>query len=213
MLFGMFFVFWRFLEIITLIPTMGMLAYFVNGYTTANQLTPSYILVLFIVSVLALAWAIFTLFSYHRSKSNARFVGLIDLGFVGAFIAAVYYLRFIGNADCTHITPGSSYDVSFGIFGSASVNGVHVSTDKTCGMLKASWAFAIMNTVFFAATAVLAVMHGDRAPEGGTRKVVVTETSRHRSGSGSHHHSRRRSHSGSHHGSRRSSHSHHRAYV
>lgn len=59
---------------------MGMLAYFVNGYVNANQLTPNYILILFIVSVLALAWAIFTLFSYHRSSSNALFVAIIDLG-------------------------------------------------------------------------------------------------------------------------------------
>lgn len=59
---------------------MGMLAYFVNGYVQANQLTPNYILILFIVSVLALAWAIFTLFSYHRSSSNALFVAVIDLG-------------------------------------------------------------------------------------------------------------------------------------
>lgn len=74
------FVFWRFLEIITLAPIVGMLGYFVNGYVNANALTPDYILILFIVSVLALAWAIFTLFSYHRSSSNARFVALIDLG-------------------------------------------------------------------------------------------------------------------------------------
>lgn len=59
---------------------MGMLAYFVDGYVKANQLTPNYILILFIVSVLALAWAIFTLFSYHRSSSNALFVAIIDLG-------------------------------------------------------------------------------------------------------------------------------------
>lgn len=59
---------------------MGMLAYFVNGYASANLLTPDYILILFIVSVLALAWAIFTLFSYHRSSANAAFVALIDLG-------------------------------------------------------------------------------------------------------------------------------------
>lgn len=57
-----------------------MLAYFVNGYVNANVIAPDYILVLFIVSVLALAWAVFTLFLYHRSSANARFVALIDLG-------------------------------------------------------------------------------------------------------------------------------------
>ncbi|KAK3934303.1 hypothetical protein QBC46DRAFT_83291 [Diplogelasinospora grovesii] len=205
MMFAIFFAFWRFMEIITLIPCMGMLAYFVNGYTNANMLTPSYILILFIVSVLALAWAMFTLFSYHRSSSNARFVGLVDLGFVGAFIAAVYYLRFIGGADCTHITAGSSYDVSFGIFGSGSVNGVSVSTDKTCAMLKACWAFGIMNCIFFFITAVLAWIHGDSAAVSEKRYYQETYRSGSRRRSGSHH--------GSHHGSRRSSHSHHRTYV
>lgn len=59
---------------------MGMLAYFVHGYAIQDMLTPDYILILFIVSVLALAWAIVTLFSYHRSSANAAFVALIDLG-------------------------------------------------------------------------------------------------------------------------------------
>lgn len=68
---------------------MGMLAWFVDQYTKINALTPSSILVLFIVSVLALAWAIFTLFSYHRSSANARFIAFVDLCFVGAFIAGI----------------------------------------------------------------------------------------------------------------------------
>lgn len=57
-----------------------MLGYFVNGYVNVNATPPDYILILFIVSVLALAWAIFTLFSYHRSSHNAQFVALIDIG-------------------------------------------------------------------------------------------------------------------------------------
>ncbi|ORY66995.1 uncharacterized protein BCR38DRAFT_482624 [Pseudomassariella vexata] len=202
MLFAVFFAFWRFMQILTLIPTMGMLAYFVHGYVQVNALTPNYILVLFIVSVLALAWAIFTLFSYHRSSTNALFVSVIDLGFVGAFIAAVWYLRFIAKADCTHIQRGDTYDASFGIFGSASINGLDVSTDKTCAMLKACFAFGIMNCIFFFFTAVLAWFHGDRTATS-DRKSYVHETHYHRHG---HRHSRSPH-------SRRSSHSHRRVYV
>jgi len=179
-----------------------MLAYFVKGYNDNNMLTPNYILILFIVSVLALAWSLFTLFSYHRSKSNAQFVGFIDLGFVGAFIAGVYYLRFIKDFDCVNIAPGSSASVSLGIFGNASLNTLNVNVNKTCGMLKASFAFGIMNAIFFFFTAVLALMHGDKAEK---EKVHVRRESR-RS------HSHRRSHSGSHR-SHRSSHSHSRSYV
>lgn len=202
-LFTIGFVFWRFLEIITLIPTMGMLAYFVNGYVNANQLTPNYILILFIVSVLALAWAIFTLFSYHRSSSNALFVAIIDLGFVGAFIAAVYYLRFIAGANCTNVT-GTSYDVSFGPFGTFNGNGVSVDTNKTCAMLKACFAFGIMNCIFFFFTAVLAWFHGDRV---GKDTRYYRETHYSRRGHRRHSTGSRRS------SRRRSSHSHRRVYV
>ncbi|KAK4242834.1 hypothetical protein C8A03DRAFT_10912 [Achaetomium macrosporum] len=205
MLFAIMFAFWRFLEIITLIPILGMLAWFVSGYMDANVMAPTYILLLFIVSVLATAWALFTLFSYHRSSTHAQFVALVDLAFVGALIAGVYYLRFISRADCASIERGSSYDVSFGIFGSATVNGVSVSLNKTCSMLKACFALGIMNTVFFFITAVLAWIHGDRAVKSERRYVETRRVSHSRHGS--------RSRSGHRGGSRRSSHSHHRAYV
>jgi hypothetical protein len=182
---------------------MGMLAYFVNGYVVNNALTPTYILILFIVSVLGLAWAIATLFSYHRSSTNAVFVALVDLMFVGAFIAAVYFLRFIASADCTGVRPGDQYDVSFGIFGSARINGIDTTIDKTCAMLKACFAFGIMNCIFFAFTAVLAWFHGDRLSS--DNRTFVRETHYHRHG----HRSSRSPHS------RRSSHthSHRRSYV
>jgi hypothetical protein len=192
---------------------MGMLAYFVNIYLSTNVMTPTYNLLLFIVSVLALAWSIATLFSYHRSSSNAQFVALIDLAFVGALIAGVYYLRFIATADCAHLVVGSRVDVDFGILGSATVWGVEFGINKTCSMLKACFAMGIMNCVFFAVTAVLAWVHGGNQAR--SEKRVVVERRR-----GSSHHSRHhsRSRSGGHRSrsgerSRRSSHSHNRAYL
>ncbi|KAI1193474.1 hypothetical protein F5X97DRAFT_39731 [Nemania serpens] len=179
MFFAIFFALWRFLQIITLIPTIGLLAYFVDGYNNANALTPNTILVLFIVSVLAGAWAIFTLFSYHRSSTNAIFVAVVDLLFVGAFIGAVYALRFIADADCTRVVRGSAVDLSLGIFGSASLNGVDVQVDKSCAMLKASFAFGIINAILFFFTSVLACMHGDRMGAR-DRKTYVRETHSHR---------------------------------
>ena len=128
---------------------MGMLAYFVHIYDRANALTPDDILVLFIVSVLALAWAIATLFTYHRSANNSRFVGFVDLLFVGAFIGAVYTLRYITDQNCSNVTAGDSHTISFGDFGSATVRGLNFSADKQCAMKKACFAFGIMNTIFF----------------------------------------------------------------
>ncbi|KAM3087714.1 hypothetical protein ACMFMG_001790 [Clarireedia jacksonii] len=193
----MFFAFWRFMEIITLIPTLGMLAYFVHIYDSHNALTPDYILVLFIASVLAAAWAIATLFTYHRARSNALFVSFIDLCFVGALIAGVYELRFITDSNCTSVNTGAWYYINFGALGNANVNGVSVKVDKTCAMLKACFAFGIMNIIFFAITSLLACLVGRGHERRRNEKVIVREThvSRHghrRSGSHRSHRSSRR---------------------
>ena len=174
-----------------------MLAYFVHIYASNNALTPNYILVLFIVSVLGAAWAIATLFTYHRTRDNARFTGFIDLCFVGAFIAGVYELRGITNQNCSSITQGSPYTIGFG-FGSVTVNSLHFAANKQCSMLKACFAFGIMNCIFFFITSILAFLHG----RGEVRKeTYVRETHYARHGhrrSGSH-----RSHRSSHSGTRR----------
>ncbi|TDZ34522.1 hypothetical protein C8034_v000683 [Colletotrichum sidae] len=183
----------RFLQIVTLIPTMGMLAWFVDGFVKSNVVVPNSILVLFIVSVLALAWAIFTLFSYHRSSTNALFVAVVDLAFVGALIAAVWYLRGIHNVDCTNLSRDGRWSANFP--GLVTISGPSFSffTNKPCAMLKASWVFGIINCILFFFTAVLAWLHGDRMSSAYERKSYHHgRHHRHRSHS---HHSRRSSHS------------------
>ncbi|KAH9908883.1 hypothetical protein F4778DRAFT_201477 [Xylariomycetidae sp. FL2044] len=209
MLFAVFFAFWRFMQIVTLIPTMGMLAYFVDYYNKQNALTPTSILVLFIVSVIALAWCIYTLFSYHRSSANATFVAIFDLLFVGAFIGAVWALREAAYLDCTSVRADGAWVASFGSLGSVTVTDWDVDLNKPCAMLKACFAFGIMNCVFFFFTSILAWMHGDGLgsdkSRGGRRgsKTYVRETHYHRHG----HRSSRSPHS------RHSSHSNRRAYY
>ena len=158
MLPGLFFAWWRFCEIVTLIPIVGMLAWFVHGFTKNNELTPTFILVLFIVSTLALAWAIGTLILYSRARHSGRFVAFVDLLFVGAFIAGVYELRGITKSDCGHF--GSTNDSifldlgPFGYVGGQVHNPLSYHLNKTCAMLKASFALGIMNTIFFFITFV-----------------------------------------------------------
>jgi hypothetical protein len=143
--------------------------------------------------VLGAAWAIATLFTYHRARANALFVSFVDLCFVGVFIAGVYELRFIAHDNCSSIST-DTYTFA-GALGTVSVNGFSVHFTKWCSMLKACFAFGIMNCIFFFITSVLALMVG----RGSERdRVVVKEThySRHghrRSGS---HRSHRSSHSG-----------------
>lgn len=140
---GIQFWFWRIFQIITLIPTLGMLAWFVDFYDSRNALTPRPILVLFIVSVLAAAWALGTLFLYARARHSANFVAFVDLLFVGAFIGAVYELRGIKDADCTNIGQTGTFSSDLGLI-QISGNTYGVNVDRPCAMLKASWAFGIM---------------------------------------------------------------------
>ncbi|KAL2216781.1 hypothetical protein M432DRAFT_80830 [Thermoascus aurantiacus ATCC 26904] len=196
---SLFFIFWRIVEITFLIPIIGMLAYFVDGFVKNNQLTPSYILVLFIVSVIAVFWALDTLIRHSTTKRSAAFVAFVDVCFFGAFVAAVYQLRFIANQNCARWDGGAVY-VSLGPFGYYGVrtgNPLSFDLDKTCAMLKTCFALGIMETIFFFWTAVFALFmhrHG--------REVVVRETKettttvRRRSHSSRRGHSQRRSSSG-----------------
>lgn len=182
-----------------------MLSWFVQGFTDANSLTPTSILVLFIVSVLALAWAILTLFFYHRSKHNARFVALVDILLFGALIAGVYFLRGIASVSCTNVYADRSNDWTVDL-GDVRVTGpgydVGWRTEKRCAMLKASFAFAIINVVLFFVTAVAAFLHG------GAFDHSEYTTTTYRSKPARHHHSSRHSHRSSHSGSRHSRNSH-----
>ncbi|WPH02254.1 Hypothetical protein R9X50_00511000 [Acrodontium crateriforme] len=146
---GFLFISWRLFELIILIPPVGMLSWFVHQYVKANLITPDYILVLFIVVVLALAWVFFTTIAYLRARHDAMFVALVDLGFVGALIAGVYYLRGIAGANCTNFKAGTS---GGGVFY------IDVDSNKQCVMLKASFAFAIIAILSFFVTFLLALL-------------------------------------------------------
>jgi sugar phosphate permease len=156
---GFLFISWRIFQIVLLVPVVGMLSWFVHGYVQSNQLTPNFILVLFIVSVLALAWVFATLFNYLRARHDAIFVALIDLGFVGALIGGIVTLRGIAKADCSNFSAGSLYVNlgPFGYYGRQSNSPWSVNINKTCAMLKASWALAIILTLTFFVTFVSSI--------------------------------------------------------
>jgi glucan phosphoethanolaminetransferase (alkaline phosphatase superfamily) len=153
---GFLFISWRIFELVTLVPIVGMLAWFVHGFVERNQLTPNFILVLFIVSVLALAWVFFTLINYLRARHDALFVAFVDLAFVGALIAGVVVMRAIADSDCANFETGSIF-VNLGPFGYYGRQGGDrwaFNLNKNCAMLKASWALAIINILAFTVTFV-----------------------------------------------------------
>jgi len=121
-----------------------------------------------------------TLFRRKSTRESAIFVSFIDLCFVGAFIAGVYELRGISKENCTSFTnDGSGISLSLGSNGVSGNQPFGAATNKTCAMLKASFAFGIMNCIFFAITSFLLLfMHRNQ------EEVTVTKES----------YSRRRSH-------------------
>lgn len=170
---GFFFLSFRLAEIITLIPIIGMLSWFVHGYVEQNALTPDFILVLFIVSVLACAWAMATLVAYARARHSALFVATVDLAFLAGLIAGVVLLRAIANQDCLNFSAGSLYlDLGvLGYYGRTTNSEWSLHANKACAMLKASFAFAIMNCVFFFFTFFFALLVHRRYRD--DRDVVV----------------------------------------
>ncbi|KAL5600959.1 hypothetical protein BROUX41_005793 [Berkeleyomyces rouxiae] len=162
MFFAITFTFWRLCQIITLICTVGMMAWFVDIFNSQNILTPSYILVMFIVSVIALAWAIFTLFSYRRSSANGLMIAWTDVLFMGAFIAAVYYQRHIGPISCSGVSSSNAWRSHFAtLYQVRGVHNLNPDSAKPCAMIKSTFAFGIMNVIFFFITAFAAWIHGD----------------------------------------------------
>jgi hypothetical protein len=144
-----------------------------------------------------------TLFRLSSTRRSATFVAFVDLAFVGALIAGVYELRGIARANCADFSTGDIY-VNLGIFGyygRQSSNGGpwSANVNKNCAMLKASWAFGIMNIIMFFITSIFAFLL--RRHERESREKVVRRS----------HHSSRRGHSSSSH--RRHSSSSHRPYV
>ena len=146
---GFLFLSWRIFEIVITTPIVGMLGWFVHRYNAANALTPTYILVLFIVSVLALAWEIFTVISYLRARHDALFIAFTDLCFIGAFIGGVVVLRWITNVSCGNLDAGITTSGSY----------FNASVGKQCAMLNASFALGIICILAFAVTFVSCQRH------------------------------------------------------
>lgn len=140
MLPGIFFLTTRILQLLVLIPMIGMLSYLVHGYVSRNLLTPNYILVLFIVSVLAGVWVLMTLIFYRSARRSGHFLALVDLGMFAALIAGVVILGGIAKASCSNLTSFDGYEQL-----APFVN----QWTKTCNILKACFGLGILSILLF----------------------------------------------------------------
>lgn len=142
-------------------------------------LTDSSCRTLFIVSTLAAVWAIITLFRRKSTQRSTLFVAFVDLCFVGAFIAGVYELRGIAGANCSSVNRDGPTYVSVGTNGVSGSSGLSASIEKECAMQKASFAFGIMNCIFFFITfLILLFMHRTKDEDNRRYETKVTRKRR-----------------------------------
>ncbi|PGH28011.1 hypothetical protein AJ80_00266 [Polytolypa hystricis UAMH7299] len=196
---GFFFICWRLSELTTLMVPLGILAWFIDGFVSNNMLTPTYILLPFIVTVLASIWVLNTLIRYSAAKRSGHFVAFVDLCFLGAFIASAYQLRHVSTASCSNFRRNAYFQTSLGPFGAYGVSSGDESRAgnprRVCDLLKTCFAFMIMETVFFAGTSFMAYLAHDGKGDV-VEKSVRTERRRSHSSRRGHSHSGRRSSSG-----------------
>lgn len=169
----------RALQVLVAIPIIGMLGYFVDNYRTAHSKIPDRLLAFFIISILAAAWALFTLHQFRKLRNiSGPLIAAVDLLFMGAFIACVILYRGVTKSDCGRLSVPIGVTLGDKQYGGGNGLGLHVQ--KECAMTKSSWALAIAEIVFFFATAILSWMLYKHYKNGGA--VVHTKESR-RSGS------------------------------
>ena len=121
---------------------------------------------------------ILTLLRRKSRNESAYFVSFIDLCFVGAFIAGVYELRHIAGANCVNFSYDPNFYVSLGPNGFSGNSPFTGDINKTCAMLKASFAFGIMNTIFFFFTSFLLLFMHKRSDKVVEKREVYTSRRR-----------------------------------
>lgn len=149
---GVLFILTRILQLLITVPIIGMLSWFVNGFVSNNQLTPTYILVLFIASAIAGVWILLTLVGYAAARRAGWFIAIVDLCLVATFIAGVYLLRNWAGQSCNDVDVNSYKAISLGPF--------NYHLQKSCNMLKACFALAIIDILLFFWTFVSGAIHG-----------------------------------------------------
>lgn len=146
MISGIFFMTFRIFELIFLIPPLGMLSSIIHGYVSNNELAPAFVLVLFIVVVIATAWVVATMLGYSIAKHNGYFVALVDLLLFGGLIAGVAVLEPVNKTSCSNPDVRNSVYLLSGPF--------LYQFDNFCNLLKASFGLAIIDIILFFFTTV-----------------------------------------------------------
>lgn len=154
MLSGIVFTLTRLLQILLLLPMVGMLGWFINPYVQSGSSEPTWLLFMFVISILAAAWCLITLFQFHASYIHSMVVLLIDVAFFACFIAGVVLMDFVKHWNC--VSANVPVGVQLGDHSWSGGNSWSANVKKSCTMLKVTWVFGIIEILLFFLTAVFA---------------------------------------------------------
>ena len=159
----------RVIQAVTLIPTWGILAWFVHQFILYDISPPSSILVLFIATLVGTAWALASAVAVHLRRPHHLYIIILfaDLLILVALITGVVFLFEINSQDYAPlgvefeilpfvmVTPsewGGDYDVYTGY------EEFYSWIRTRLLMLRSAWALAILNCVLWFFSALLALV-------------------------------------------------------
>jgi hypothetical protein len=183
----------RALQVLVGIPIIGMIAFFVHPYVHSRSAVPGRLLAFFIISILSTVWALATLYQFRKLRNvTGPLIAIVDLLFMGAWIACVILYRGLSNANCGHLSV--PIGIQLGDKNYSGGKGFGYNLNKQCAMYKSAWALSIVEIILFFITAVLSYLLWKNYKRGTT---VTTKSHGRRSGSTSeystHRHGRHRS--------------------
>lgn len=159
----------RVIQVVTLIPTWGILAWFVHQFQLYDTSPPASTLVLFIAALVGTAWALASSLTAHlrRSHNLYIFISFADLLVLIALITGVVFLFRINGQDYAPlgvefetfpfvmVTPDLNPDVYDVYTGYAEF---YSWIRKRFLMLRSAWALAILNCILWFFSALLALV-------------------------------------------------------
>lgn len=170
----------RIAQILTLIPAWAILAAVIDHYNRNNVKTPSAILFLFVVALLASVWSFCALATFLRARNTALWMTFLDVVAMVLLIAAVVMLMSnFANVGCiawrVEVIPSQSApDEKWWPWDTQRL----LTYRKYCGEIKAAWGLAIANIIFFFITAFLtAVIYRQNQLPPVVREEIVVEHS------------------------------------
>jgi len=180
------YIFFRVVQVISLVVCWGILAGIVSLYNSANTPTPGDIVALFTIAILLSVWSFCIIITYLRANNVSYTIAALDLVGMIALIVGVALITNAAYDECVNVSVAAAYagvnQQTFNTYLTQSSLGrvTGANYGSYCGMLRAAWGLGIANIVFFFLTALIGYQIAQEAEQqlrkyGVARRTIVTE--------------------------------------